>query len=373
MDAEKLSLYLCLYHSRSISVLVFSRLLKEFGTLERIQSLPAEQLQDLGFDEGKIAQLKMPQKNARVAQLLEKDMNWAENSQHSIICYESSHYPTLLKEVSCAPPVLYVVGDKTHLRTPQFAIVGSRKASIDGRRNAYWMANELSQAGLTISSGMAKGIDSYAHQGALDAQCPTIAVMGTGADRVYPACNDSLAQQIKLNGALVSEFPLGTPPHAYNFPRRNRIISGMSLGTLVVEATHKSGSLITSRYALEQNRDVFAFPGPISKQSSHGCHRLIKEGAKLVESPDDILEELGVSLQQTPDSFKPDSKNPASDDALSAPQIQAILDAIGYQGCVIQVISNETGLEYQQLSTCLLELEMQGKVLVEGGRYFRVT
>ena len=173
-------------------------------------------------------------------------------------------------------------------------IVGSRRASEYGGRNAYWMAHELSHAGLLICSGMARGIDTQAHKGALAASGATVAVLGTGIDICYPSANRKLAQQIAVNGALISEFPLGSPPRANNFPRRNRIISGMSLGTLVVEATAHSGSLITARLALEENREVFAFPGSVSSQLSRGCHRLIKEGAKLVEEPADILEELGM-------------------------------------------------------------------------------
>lgn len=375
MDTENTAQYLSIYHCASISTPVFSRLLKDFETLSRICALSEQRLVKMGFEAAQIADLKSERQDNRVRQLVDHDLNWAACPENSIVSYESSFYPALLKEIQCPPPLLYVVGQKNKLPGPQFAIVGSRKASNYGKRNAYWMANELSQAGLTICSGMAKGIDSCAHQGALDAACPTIAVLGTGADRIYPACNKDLAQQIKLCGALVSEFPLGTVPHAYNFPRRNRIISGMSLGTLVVEATSKSGSLITSRFALEQNRDVFAFPGPITSQSSRGCHSLIKDGAKLVEEPRDILEEMGMSQSLPLQNSEEESSN-SSDPVAKQRDLDVIerrlLSLMGDQGCVMQLLLEDTGLELQQLNMQLLQLEMQGRIMTEAGRYFRV-
>lgn len=376
MDTETLSHYLSVYHCPSISTPVFSRLLQEFGTLDRIRSLPNERLVKLGFESTQIAALKAANQSSQVRRSVEQDLSWAAASENSIVGYESSEYPPLLKEIQCAPPLLYVIGQTSKLSTPQLAMVGSRKASNYGRRNAYWMANELSQAGLTICSGMASGIDSEAHRGALEAACPTVAVMGTGADKIYPACNRKLAEQIKLHGAIVSEFPLGTPPLPHNFPRRNRIISGMSLGTLVVEATRKSGSLITARLAMEQNREVFAFPGPITSQSSWGCHRLIKDGAKLVEEPADITEEISMYC---PDA-RPDTESKCQQEGLLAgerqeldPVQQQILDIVGDQGCVMQALLQETGLEFQVLNMQLLELELQGRIIAEASRYFRVN
>lgn len=376
MDTENISHYLSVYHSASISTPVFARLLKEFGTLGRICDLPERQLVKMGFEATQIADLKFGQQENRVKELVDQDLSWASCPENSIVGYESCFYPELLREIQCSPPLLYVVGQKSKLSAPQFAIVGSRKSSNYGRRNAYWMANELSQAGLTICSGMAKGIDSQAHQGALDAACPTIAVFGTGVDKVYPAGNSSLAEQIKLNGALISEFPLGTAPLAYNFPRRNRIISGMSVGTLVVEAAQRSGSLITSRFAMEQNRDVFAFPGPITNQSSRGCHSLIKEGAKLVEEPRDILEEIGFNQlftqcdrEQVNRSGKDQARKQQKQDLAE----QQILNLIGDQGCVMQLLLEGTGLGLQQLNTQLLQLEIQGQIMTDAGRYFRVN
>lgn len=374
MDTENLPNYLSLFHCASISTPVFSRLLKEFGTVARICALPEAEFVKMGFEAAQIEDLKAGAKDKKVRQLVDQDLSWSTGKENAIISYESRFYPPLLKEIQCSPPLLYVVGKKSKLTEPQFAIVGSRKSSNYGRRNAYWMANELSRAGLGICSGMAKGIDSEAHKGALDESNSTIAVMGTGADKIYPASNRKLAEQIKSNGALISEFPLGTPPLTYNFPRRNRIISGMSLGTLVVEATPKSGSLITARFALEQNRDVFAFPGPIGGQESRGCHALIKDGAKLVEEPVDILEEIGINVLAPPteQALESDSSHAHNKEAQenNATQ-QQLMKLMGDQGCIMQLLLESSGLGLQQLNVHLLQLEMQGRIVAEAGRYFR--
>jgi DNA processing protein len=233
------------------------------------------------------------------------------------------------------------------------------------------MAQDLTRAGLQICSGLASGIDSKAHEGALDSGRKTLAVMGTGIDRVYPSRNKTLAQRIVENGALVSEFPMGTPPYSSNFPRRNRIISGLAGGTLVVEASIKSGSLITARLAMEQNRDVFAMPGPVSSPQSRGCHQLIKQGAKLVEEPTDILEELGVIHQ----SVRTVNEDPCAGkrEAKSEPESKFIaLKAIDHQGCLFQAIQSECELSIPELNTELIKLEAAGLIRQEGGRYFRL-
>lgn len=371
MDTENLPKYLALFHCASISTPVFSRLLKEFGTLARICALGESEFVEMGFEPKQIADLKAGQQDNRVRQLVDQDLSWSTGQENAIITYESAFYPPLLKEIQCSPPILYVIGQKSALNVPHFAIVGSRKSSNYGRRNAYWMANELSRAGLSICSGMAKGIDSQAHQGALDESGSTIAVLGTGAGTIYPASNKSLAQKIRLTGALISEFPLGTPPFAYNFPRRNRIISGMSLGTLVVEATPKSGSLITARFAMEQNRDVFAFPGPIGGQESRGCHGLIKDGAKLVEEPADILEEIGLAPQHK-QALDSELSQALNKEAQAENAIEKhLMKLMGEQGCVMQLLLESSGLGLQQLNMTLLQLEMQGRIMAEAGRYFR--
>lgn len=235
--------------------------------------------------------------NDEMGHWVDEALNWAQNDQHSLLTLGDSAYPQNLTEIDDAPPLLWVRGRSELLQDPQLAIVGSRHASRQGVNTAKDFAQHLSQQGLTITSGLALGIDAAAHEGGLLGIGKTIAVVATGLDRVYPAANKALAHQIAEEGVLVSEFPLGTKPLAYNFPKRNRIISGLSLGTLVVEAALQSGSLITARTALEQGREVFAVPGSIHNPQAKGCHQLIRQGAKLVECGQDILEELAPKIQ----------------------------------------------------------------------------
>ena len=372
MEATIIAAYLRLYHCRGISHQQFSRLLKQAGNVTVILDQNDEWLQALGMDPGQISLLRRSQGCASMESKIEEDLLWQQSRGNTIVGYESPDYPPLLRTTDFPPPLLYAIGDSSVLSAVALGIVGSRKASEYGGRNAYWMAHELSHAGLLICSGMARGIDTQAHKGALAASGATVAVLGTGIDICYPSANRKLAQQIAVNGALISEFPLGSPPRANNFPRRNRIISGMSLGTLVVEATAHSGSLITARLALEENREVFAFPGSISSQLSRGCHRLIKEGAKLVEEPADILEELGmksrgkVSLESTANSTQ---KNRGAE-APSLNEDEAnIMRLIGGNNCLMQTLLDSTGYSLQQLNALLLHLEMLGLVRAEGGRF----
>lgn len=231
--------------------------------------------------------------------LVEQALNWAQQPDHYIITLADETYPELLREISDPPILLYVRGDLSLLKAPQLAVVGSRHASRQGLQIAEDFSRHLSSVGLCITSGLAHGIDAAAHRGALQGQGKTLAVVGTGLDRIYPAANQTLAREIASQGAIVSEYPLGTKPLAHNFPQRNRIISGMATGCLVVEAALKSGSLITARQAMEQGREVFAIPGSINNSLAKGCHQLIKQGAKLVESAQDILEELAPLVEFT--------------------------------------------------------------------------
>jgi DNA processing protein len=225
---------------------------------------------------------------------LEPALAWLAEPGHHLVTFTDPDYPPLLRQIPDPPLALYVLGDRACLSTPQLAVVGSRNPTPGGRENARAFARALAEAGLTITSGLALGIDGEAHRGALEADGRTIAVTGTGLDRVYPATHRALAHEIAARGALVSEFAIGSPPRAEHFPVRNRIISGLSLGTLVVEAAERSGSLISARLAGEQGREVFAIPGSIQSPLSRGCHRLIRQGAKLVETAQDILEELSA-------------------------------------------------------------------------------
>lgn len=375
MAPDLVSQYLRIFHGSLVSASALSRLLKEFGSMSRLLSPPEFDLRSLGLSTKQIDWLQCSSSDIAVQQRIDADLEWATQPENIIVCYESENYPTLLREIDVAPILLFVTGQVAALSAKHFAIVGSRKASSYGKRNAYWMAQALSVASFQICSGLALGVDTQAHKGALNCGCATVAIMGAGADRIYPGGNKELAQQISKTGALVSEFPLGSPPYAHNFPRRNRIISGMSLGTLVVEANSKSGSLITSRFALEQNREVFALPGPINSQQSRGCHRLIKQGAKLVEEPLDILEELGFAergaLVSSSTSVAKDLGNTHS----SAADVtgENLLQLIGAHGCLFQSLMEESNLRMQELNSRLLRMEIEGLIRLEGGRYYRCS
>jgi DNA processing protein len=371
MDPNTCLYYLTLIDSKKIPIPVISKLLREFGSAKTLMELPRSKFQDLGFDNTQIELLHSGNSNAGCQRSTQVALEWAGKEWNYLVCYESQHYPSLLREIDSAPPILFVRGSLSALGGKHFAVVGSRKASIYGKRNAYWMAQELSKAGLQICSGLASGIDSKAHEGALDSGGKTIAVIGTGIDRVYPSRNKELAQRIVENGALVSEFPMGTPPYSSNFPRRNRIISGLAMGTLVVEANIKSGSLITARLTMEQNRDVFAMPGSVASPQSRGCHHLIKQGAKLVEESADILEELGVvdqGLRTTSEDTRA-AKLGAKSDPVSK---SVALKAVDHQGCLFQAIQGECELSIAELNAELIKLEAAGLIRQEGGRYFRL-
>ena len=289
---------------------------------------------------------------------------WANQESCRILTLADNTYPQALLQIADPPSVLYVRGRFEILNTPALAIVGSRNASPSGCQTARAFAKALASSRFSIVSGLALGIDAAAHQGALDAANPaasTIAVIGTGADRVYPARNRDLAQSIATNGVIISEFPLGTPAAAANFPRRNRIISGLAKGVLVVEAALQSGSLITARLAGEQGREVFAVPGSIHSPLSRGCHQLIRQGAKLVETAADILEELGEDCSLAPEMRTNTSKDP-------------ILKALGHDPCSLDDLANLTQLPAEQLLPRLLELELSGLVsCLPGNRYQRLS
>ncbi|MFN4148312.1 MAG: DNA-processing protein DprA [Rhodocyclaceae bacterium] len=288
---------------------------------------------------------------------------WANQPGNRILTLADTDYPQALLNAPDPPLLLYVKGRVELLNRPAFAIVGSRNATKQGETNAEAFAQTLASAGLTIVSGMAAGIDAAAHRGALQEAASTIAVIGTGCDRIYPARNERLAREIATRGAIVSEFPLGTPPLPGNFPRRNRIIAGLGRGCLVVEATKQSGSLITARLAAEAGREVFAIPGSIHSPQSKGCHALIKQGAKLVESAQDILEELHWERVAAP--ARPEEEK-AEDDP--------ILAALGGDPCDLDTLVSRTGLAADVLLAQLLTLEMSGRIAqLPGGRYQRLN
>lgn len=334
------------------------RLLTEFGSPDAVLSASVGSLRSIV--------------NADVASELSKGvsdevispaLDWLEDDQNHIVTLGDSDYPQALLNIPDPPLLLYVKGRLDMLNRTAFAIVGSRNATPQGTNNAEEFSRVLSEANLCIISGMAHGIDAAAHRGALCGAGSSIAVVGTGLDKVYPAANRELAHALAGQGALISEFPLGTPPLAANFPRRNRLISGMSIGCLVVEASLQSGSLITARLAMEQGRDVFAIPGSIHSPQSRGCHALIKQGAKLVETARDILEELSGQLA-------PPGR---SQDTTGEPQGSGLLELIGFDPVSVDSLCMRSGLTVSQLSAMLLTLELDGRITaLPGGLFQRI-
>jgi len=306
---------------------------------------------------------------------VDKDLAWLDAPSNSLLTIDQPDYPQRLRELSDPPSALYLHGDPELMALPQLAIVGSRHPSRSGEQTALGFAEALAASGLVISSGLAAGIDAAAHRGALQAGGLTIAVAGTGLDRVYPATNRTLAHDIAAHGLLVSEFPLGTPPRAANFPRRNRILAGLCLGTLVVEAALKSGSLITARLAVEAGREVFAIPGSIHNPLARGCHRLIRDGAKLVELADDVLEELAPLLGGLPPAKTTgemaDSSAPGGGGTQALdPQHRAVLEAMGYDPTTTDEVVERTGFPANEVSSILLLLELRGHVSSGAGGQF---
>ena len=332
------------------------RLLKAFGNPETIFSTPVKELR----------QIVKPV----VANLIAQGVNvealgtiavWLENPANCVVTLADSDYPQALLNISDPPLLLYVKGRRELLNRPILALVGSRNASAQGLKNAEAFAQAVSEAGLCIASGMAHGIDAAAHRGGLRGIGSSVGVVGTGLDKVYPAANRELAHQLAEEGALISEFSLATPPLAANFPRRNRIISGLSLGCLVVEASLQSGSLITARMALEQGREVFAIPGSIHSPQAKGCHYLIKQGAKLVECAQDILEELGGFRQ-------------AANSSIPLPEEHYLFEHLGFDPVDMDTLCQRSGLTIEALSAILLQLELDGRVAaVPGGLYQRIN
>ena len=297
---------------------------------------------------------------------------WLQDDDHHLVRRGDEAYPELLAGIPGPPESLYVNGDPEVLHLPALAIVGSRNPTAGGTQNAFEFARHLGATGFCIVSGLAQGIDAAAHRGALAAGAPTIAFLGHGIDRVYPAANRDLARDIARHGALVSEFALGTPPGRALFPQRNRLISGLSLGTLVVEAARRSGSLITARLAAEQGREGFAIPGSIHNPLSRGCHQLLRQGAKLVEAADDIVAELAPlagHLLETIDEAAP-SGRPATDREELDDEYVKLLEAIGHDPVSADVLVERSGLTIDQVSSMLLILELEGKIeKLSGGRY----
>ncbi|WP_331350656.1 DNA-processing protein DprA [Cellvibrio sp. UBA7671] len=330
-----------------------------------------------------LARFNSDPEGSDVGQKLAAELAYIE-SQPGLHCltYDDPLYPRLLREIPRPPPLLYVRGDPTCLSLPQLAIVGSRNPSGGGSENAERFAHYLAERGFAITSGLALGIDAAAHRGALRAGGKTIAVMGTGIDLIYPSRHRQLAQEIVDNGGtLVSEFPLGTSSHASNFPQRNRIISGLSGGTLVVEAAVQSGSLITASYALQHDREVFAIPGSIHNPLARGCHQLIRQGATLVETAQDIVDQLAGLLSYKRQEVK--SARAAQPELFAEPAVvdegpqlgedeRSLLQALGYDPLPVDLLAERTGLDVGNLSAQLIGLEIKGLIQQVGACYQRL-
>ena len=296
---------------------------------------------------------------------LDATRRWLDDPSHHLIAWDDGDYPRALLDIGHAPPVLFFIGARPLLNVPALAIVGSRMATPQGRTNARGFARALADAGLTIVSGLAHGVDAAAHEGALPTAASTLAVIGTGPDRVYPARNRDLARRIAEGGGIVSEFLPGTPPRKENFPRRNRLISGLARGVLVVEATLSSGSLITARWAGEQGRDVFAIPGSIHSPFAKGCHKLIREGAKLVETAQDVLVELGMG---------PETASTASARQGTSAGEPPLLAAMGYDPVTVDDLVARTGATADAVLAELVRLELDDRVsALPGGGWQRLT
>jgi DNA processing protein len=346
---------------------VLAELLRTFGSAERIFSAPRAQL-SAATSSTTASRIRTPVEGA----LLEATREWLSRDDHQLIAWDDADYPQTLLSLADAPPALFFIGRRELLNRPALAIVGSRHATPQGIENARAFARALSGAGLTIVSGLALGIDAGAHEGALEGDGSTLACIGTGPDRVYPASHRELAHVIALSGGILSEFLPGTPPLRQNFPRRNRLISGIAKGVLVVEATLSSGSLITARLAGEQGREVFAIPGSIHSPFSRGCHKLIREGAKLVETAQDVLDELrldGIAISTSSTAREKDRE-----DTPPSPPHRAIVTALGGDPCDLDALIARTRLAPEALAAALVELELDGQVAaLPGGRWQRVA
>jgi len=336
------------------------------GSLQQLFSTSESSLKESGFTARQIAILKSPDQ-AKIDQILQ----WLDAPQHHLITIADQHYPDSLRSIDNPPKVLFANGDIDFLHQPQLAMVGSRSPTAAGRQIAEDFASHLSSNGLTITSGLARGIDGASHKGALKGIGSTVAVVATGLDRVYPAEHRQLAHQICEQGILISEQPLGVAPHAGLFPLRNRIISGLSQGVLVVEAAIKSGTLITARHAIEQNKEVFAIPGSIHNPAVKGCHLLIKQGAKLVETADDILEDLQI-LVKNDSSGDTTRENQVKETQQLDPDYQKLLSCMGYDPIDIDSIAECTGFNAANIASMLLILELQGDIVASNGLYTRL-
>jgi len=350
----ELGYWLRISNARHLSPFVYTRLLQHFGGPRAVCEAGAAELAACGVKAEALAELQQPD-----LALLDSQHRWAQQPGCCILTLADERYPVLLKKIVDPPPVLFVRGDPAVLSRPQLAMVGSRNPSPGGLKAAAELAAALAQAGLTITSGLAAGIDGASHRGALAAGGTTVAVLGSGLSRIYPAQHQTLAAEIAEKGAVVSEFALAIPPLAAHFPRRNRIISGLCSGVCVVEAALRSGSLITAKLAAEQGREVFAVPGSIYNPLARGCHLLIQEGAKLTTGPADILTEFKQgAIEWCIIQLDSDCRQ--------------LLECVGFEATTVDQLAQRTGSTAARVTGLLLELELKGYIHFAAGGYCRV-
>ena len=372
--------WLTIVNAPSIGGASLIKAIESLGGAAAVTAASARDLIRHGFPQAAADAITRPDQAA-----IEKGLHWLSQPGHHLLCWDSDDYPVLLRRITGPPAALFIDGDPGCLWQPQIAVIGSRNPTAGGLDHARDFASTLARQGMTITSGLASGIDSAAHAAAMDAGAMTIAVNGTGLDIVYPASSRQLAQRVRLQGAMISEFPLGTPPRRQHFPSRNRIISGLSLAVLVIEAGLNSGTLITARKAAEQGRDVFALPGSLHNPMAKGCHRLIREGARLVETTADIMQELGpiaaelqMEIRQrleqagddpaTADLSPKKHKNKLLDDS----DYSAVWEVLGYDPKPVDTIIEQSGLSAREVSSMLLMMELKGMVKKHvNGRFFR--
>lgn len=360
--------WLSLHHA-FVTTAEFHVLLQRFGNVEAIVTRRHHELVNCGLSDAKATAVTSPNE-----QWLSSALQWLDHEQHAIVCFGDATYPELLAQIPGPPLLLYVNGDVSALHLPSIAIVGSRNPTQGGVKNATEFSKHLASNGFNIASGLAQGIDTAAHRGALQGGAlqgggQTLAFLAHGIDRIYPAGNRALAHEISRCGALLSEYPLGAAPERWHFPERNRLISGISVGTLVIEAARRSGSLITARLAAEQGREVFAVPGSIHNPLARGCHALIRQGAKLTETAADIVSELGSLAGHAEQAL---AAPPATDAAPNSDDRDYVYlrEALSHDPISVDELAAHSGLTIAKLSSMLLILELHGEVeAMSGGRY----
>jgi DNA processing protein len=372
MDDRRTAAWLALAHAPGLHVGQLSEWLSQGHSPLELREAPPQELAATSIEESVLAACRAPDPARNAA-----DLAWlAGGPDRQLVTWGDGAYPPLLAQIPDAPLVLYVHGSVEALSLPQLAIVGSRNPTSFGRDTARQFAAHLARGGFTITSGLALGIDAAAHRGALEGGGRTVAVVGRGLDDVYPAENVELAARIvDGGGALVTDLPIGTPPLRYNFPWRNRILSGLAVGTLVVEAAVRSGSLITARLAAEQGREVFAIPGSIHNPLTRGCHKLLRQGARLVEAADDICSELGAIVGYLSDSLSPNAVvTPPHAGPLLDKEYKILLDALGFDPAGLDELVARTDLKTDAVASMLLMLELDGQVQQQpGGRFSRTV